>query len=82
VITELLVLLPKLMYATIVVSQPFRGAVYVKVIFVEEPLPETVPVTVVLPRVELLMNTGTVVFPLASLEPSIVHVTVVPTWSA
>ena len=32
------------------VLQATTGAVYVKVIFVDEPLPETVPVTVVLPR--------------------------------
>src|SRR5438874_12026801 len=70
VMIELLVLLPRLMYATIVVSHPLRGAVYVKVIFVDAPLPDTVPVTVVLPNNELLMYTGTVVLALASLAPS------------
>src|SRR4051812_14294498 len=58
------------------VSQPLLAAVYVKVIVVDEPLPETVPVTVVLPRTELLIRTGTVDSPLASLAPVILQVTV------
>jgi hypothetical protein len=54
------------------VLQPLAGAVYVKVIVP----PEAVPMTVVVPRSELLMNTST--GPSAIPELSIVQVTVAP----
>ena len=63
------------------VLQPFLGAVHENVICVDEPVPVTVPVTVVFPRSLLLMMTSVVDRPLTSDAPSIVHVTVVPTSS-
>jgi hypothetical protein len=72
---ELLANVPTSPYATIAVLQPLADAVYVNVI---DP-PDAVPITVVVPRSELLTKTS--IEPSGTPALSIVHVAVAPTFN-